>query len=557
MKMDPKSSSRCVIFLFFDKDGIADDYITEMLRGLRENVQHILVVVNGYIRPDSRMRLEEVSDEVLSRVNVGLDVGGYREGLFYLGFSKLSEFDEIILMNYTFFAPLFPFREMFRTMAEKDIDFWGITKHHTVEGNPFSGMPYSYLPEHINSHFIAMRKSLFMSFNYRNFIMDFRNPKTYIQSITRYEAVFTKHFADLGFSWDVYMDTSEYEGISYAPFMYEIQDMIPEKRCPIIKRRSFFTDYLAFLQNNCGESSAEAYDEIRGNTEYDTHLIWDNILRLQNLQDVHQAVHQNYFLPEDVTEHVFREDEAAVIVFGSRERFGVLTGRWGRPFHEKWKTVFLDGEESYREKLIQAGKLAAGTEYACIVNLPDFSSGEEPRSNAASLFYREMENTAATEEFTGNVLDAFEEDSSLGMLIPPCSAFGSWFPKMQDGWFGRFEDVKAAARNLGLDVPVKKSAVHPLVPFGGSFWIRSEILQAAAELPLAEKVPDDEVMRFLLPYLAQDRRFFTGIVMSCGYAAIEMTNQDYRMRCNNQTVFERFGPDFFEFELQKIRGERP
>lgn len=274
MKMDPKSSSRCVIFLFFDKDGIADDYITEMLRGLRENVQHILVVVNGYIRPDSRMRLEEVSDEVLSRVNVGLDVGGYREGLFYLGFSKLSEFDEIILMNYTFFAPLFPFREMFRTMAEKDIDFWGITKHHTVEGNPFSGMPYSYLPEHINSHFIAMRKSLFMSFNYRNFIMDFRNPKTYIQSITRYEAVFTKHFADLGFSWDVYMDTSEYEGISYAPFMYEIQDMIPEKRCPIIKRRSFFTDYLAFLQNNCGESSAEAYDEIRGNTEYDTHLIW-------------------------------------------------------------------------------------------------------------------------------------------------------------------------------------------------------------------------------------------------------------------------------------------
>jgi len=558
MKIKSDSTNRCVIFLFFDQDGIADDYILEMLKDLRGSVRTILTVVNGFVEPKSRERLQEVSDEVLARVNVGLDVGGYREGLFYLGFSKLKEYDEVILMNYTFFAPIFPFREMFETMAEKDLDFWGITKHHYIRGNPFHDMPYDYLPEHINSHFIAMRSSLFMSFNYRNFIIDFKNPKTYLDSITDYEAAFTKHFADLGFTWDVYMDTSKYEGISYAPFMYEIQEMIRDGRCPIIKRRSFFTDYLAFLQNECGESSAEAYEAIREKSGFDTKMIWDNVLRLQNLQDVHQAVHLNYFLPSDVTAHDFSGGaEGMVFIFGKKNQLPLIEDRYGKSFPEKWKKIRLDGEESYRRKLAMAGKMAEDGKAVCIVNLFNLEEGSEPHSNAASLLYRELENTAASEALTGNVLDEFGKDPALGMLIPPCSAFGSYFPTMQDGWSGRFEEVRAAASVLGLQVPVRKSASRPIVPYGGSFWMRADLLKKITALPLEENVPDDETMRYLIPYLVQNERFFTGIVMNTGFASIEMTNQDYRLRCNNQMIFRKFGPDYFEFELEKIRGIRP
>ena len=39
----------------------------------------------------------------------------------------------------------------------------------------------------------------------------------------------------------------------------------------------------------------------------------------------------------------------------------------------------------------------------------------------------------------------------------------------------------------------------------------------------------------------QHFRRLTGIVMNCDYAAIEITNQDYKFRINNQTAFAKFG----------------
>ena len=139
MILDVKSKNRCVVFLFYDKDGIVDQYVLDMLDDLRENAAFVYVAVNGVITPEGRARLARHSDEVFCRVNAGFDVGGYRDAIFNLGFRELAKYDELVLMNYTFFAPLYPFREMFETMNPKDLDFWGITKHHTVPGDPYDG----------------------------------------------------------------------------------------------------------------------------------------------------------------------------------------------------------------------------------------------------------------------------------------------------------------------------------------------------------------------------------------------------------------------------------
>ena len=116
MILDVKSKNRCVVFLFYDKDGIVDQYVLDMLDDLRENAAFVYVAVNGVITPEGRARLARHSDEVFCRVNAGFDVGGYRDAIFNLGFRALAKYDELVLMNYTFFAPLYPFREMFETM---------------------------------------------------------------------------------------------------------------------------------------------------------------------------------------------------------------------------------------------------------------------------------------------------------------------------------------------------------------------------------------------------------------------------------------------------------
>ena len=164
MKLEKDNVKRCGIFLYFDKQGKVDDYISYMLKDLKKSVDYLLVVCNGYIERQGLDKLRGCSDEVLCRANVGFDLGGYREGLFYIGWKQLEQYDELVMMNYTFFGPLYPFAEMFDTMAERDVDFWGVTKHHRFDPDPFGTIPYGYLPEHIQSHLIVVTKSMFMSY---------------------------------------------------------------------------------------------------------------------------------------------------------------------------------------------------------------------------------------------------------------------------------------------------------------------------------------------------------------------------------------------------------
>ena len=82
----------------------------------------------------------------------------------------------------------------------------------------------------------------------------------------------------MGFRWEAYVNTDEYEGYAYCPNMFYIEELLKEKRCPIIKRRSFFTDYSDFLLNSCGEVSVEAFEYMRDQLDYPEDEIWDNLL---------------------------------------------------------------------------------------------------------------------------------------------------------------------------------------------------------------------------------------------------------------------------------------
>ena len=127
MKVIDSLKNRCGIFLFYDCDGIVDDYIIYMLKDLKKSLSYLLVVCNGKPKEEELKKLQVEADEVLIRRNHGFDVGGYREGLFYLGFRELEKYDEIVLFNYTFFGSIYPFSEMFEKMSTIDLDFWGIT----------------------------------------------------------------------------------------------------------------------------------------------------------------------------------------------------------------------------------------------------------------------------------------------------------------------------------------------------------------------------------------------------------------------------------------------
>lgn len=166
MIIDEKKVKRLIAYFIYDKQGIVDDYIIYMLCALKEHSSEIAVVVNGKLTSESREKLNQVTPVVMVRENKGLDVWAYKTVLDYYGWDKLVTYDEVIMMNFTIMGPVYPLSEMFESMSARDLDFWGITMYHKYEkGDPFGTIECGYIPDHIQSHFIAVRTPMLKALN--------------------------------------------------------------------------------------------------------------------------------------------------------------------------------------------------------------------------------------------------------------------------------------------------------------------------------------------------------------------------------------------------------
>lgn len=577
MIIDNAKKNRCGIFLFYDRDGIVDDYIKYMLSDLRKSLSYLLVVCNGKPSDMAVETLESVSDEVLIRANSGFDVGGYREGLFHIGFKELRKYDEVVMLNYTFFGSIYPFEEAFAKMSDMDLDFWGLTKHHKVDPDPFGTLEYGYLPEHIQSHFLVLRRSLFDSDDYKEFIISMKNPTTYLDSICGYEAIFTKKFEDKGYKWAVYVDTDRFENYVYSPVMFRLKEILEQDRCPIIKRRSFFTDYNDYLLNSCGESSVEAYEYLRENIDYDVNMIWDNILRLENISEVSKVMQLNYCNSSDMAYSEQRECDVSISIWVKSLECIQFYKKYIDNLNMRY-SVYLFGDcekidavydmmpynnvkkvqakiEKISDFLLAIKDNAEDNITYNICCVIDDKGTVQPYSNKMSNIYKDWNCLLISEDYITNVRETFKENDRMGMGIPPLPKFGEYLPFLNDGWMGDFEKTKILMEEIGVK-PNIKADIAPIFPLGGNFIIRRDILLDDRINKLLKKKEDDELVLLALPELVRSCGYYTGTLYSDNYAEIDITNSDYMFREMNKAAFEMYDPSFYCVVRDRIENNQ-
>ena len=125
--------NRLGIFLTFDADGIIDDYIDELLKDIGKELNRLVIVCNGILSSEGRRKLEKYSSEIMVRENIGFDFCAWKDAMFdYIGFSRIKEYDQLILFNDSFFGPIRSFKDVFAEMDSRDLDFWGLTVHGEV-----------------------------------------------------------------------------------------------------------------------------------------------------------------------------------------------------------------------------------------------------------------------------------------------------------------------------------------------------------------------------------------------------------------------------------------
>lgn len=77
---------RVGLFVFYDPDGIVDEYILFLLKDIQMELTRLIIIANGKLLNEGRKKLEQITSEIIVRNNIGYDTAAWKEGLLnYLG----------------------------------------------------------------------------------------------------------------------------------------------------------------------------------------------------------------------------------------------------------------------------------------------------------------------------------------------------------------------------------------------------------------------------------------------------------------------------------------
>ena len=516
------------------------------------------MVSNSPLDETNRKRLESVSSEVMERKNVGYDVGAYRDGLRHLGWDHMGDYDELVLFNYTFFAPIHPWAGLFERTDKWDTDFWGITEHDEVRPHPF--LPKLVMPRHIQSHWIAVRASLSTTKDWRTYWEDMPPIESYNDSIQWHESRFTGYFNALGYRHEVAYNVDDYPS---ANPVFDNANLLLQDGCPILKRRNLFHNPLHL--DRFAIIGADMLEQARL-AGYDTDLILSNLARTSKPRDLVTNAGLTWVVPQNASEetyaaaatqkvlavaHIFYADMAEEIL----ERLSVLPKGYYlvattsneenqaqiRAVMERYgvegevRVVASNRGRDIGAFLVDCNDVLASGKWDIVVKIHSKKSVQDDY-NAAQLFKTHLyDNLLNSRAHVANILAEFAAHPSLGMVLAPLPHMG--YPTMGHAWFTNREPAQAVAKRLGINVPFDKDM--PLATYGSMFIARP---QALTKLVNAGFKPENfpveggykdgslaHVLERLMAYAALSEGFYVRPVLAPKWAEVYYGYLEYKL----------------------------
>ena len=556
---------RAAVFVFYDKSGICDDYVDYYLSEISMNCERLVIVANGSITPEARDILfrHATPGDVVVRENKGFDAWGYRAGLMHIGFESLATIDELLITNDTVFGPVYPLSDIFAEMEKREeLDFWGMTQHPAYEKEDLvtRNNPYGFAPEHLQTYFVAFRKTLLGSEVFERFWRKLLPVDKYEEAVGKFETIMTKLFSDAGFKWDSFVHTNDVATDDPNFTLYCPATMLRDHSFPFLKCRVFKQDTLTL---NAGEQPRDAFDYIRDHTDYDVDMIWQSLLRKYDMCDFVKSLALTYILPQDcdlpynlpkgrralrvaLFMHIYYPESAEMAAgLASRLPDGVDV-YVSTDSEEKAKTIRAVFRNKRSAKGFFVVENRGRSESALIIGLSQTALRydiacfwKEKVSRQvdyhASLGWGAKIDSAllASKTYIENAIRLFSANPRLGMLcVPePFHAIYHWVPGHE--WAANFKNTKKLADKLGLKVPMDKDA-PPVCSFGGAFWFRPVALKKLFDHPWKyedfpeEPLPIDasllHAIERIYPFVCQDAGYYPAFVMSSRYASLEYTN---------------------------------
>ena len=568
MNNSDKTPKRIAIYVIFDKDGILDDYRKYYLKELRKVTDRIVAVVNGTLTPESRNELYELVDDFFVRENIGLLAYGWIEGIRHIGWDELYKYDELLMLNDSFFGPFFPLSELMDAAERSDADFYGCMKNYEeklITGSGGHTFKHGWLRGSI-CYFYIIKNRLLHSSEFKKYWDSSPQITTDFDTFYFSEFDFYDYIIDCGFKVDAYQ-SDKLKGYFYDNLTHNMLKLVKDDHIPFARMRAFGTDmkYQSLLVNY-GKDPRETLDFIDKNTDYDTGMIWDYLLRTKNLTHIYNQLQLEYVINKDVVEkpyvyskrigvilHIYYDDLVENIA-NYCKNFPDNTDFYITTTSEKTKKV-IETEFSKREfnyecvirpnvgvamsslwvtyaDIVTSGKY----EYMCY-----FHDKKSPYTqyavNGEQFAKRCYDNLMGTPEICMNIINLFECNAKLGVIGPPMVYNGNYFASFVRCWDVNYKNTVDLANKLDLTVDIDPNT-PPESAYGDMFWFRTEALKKAIghgftyddfDVPYASDGTFMHAIERIYGLAAQDSGYYYADVINTDDARSDLVNYRYML----------------------------
>ena len=542
---------RLGIFLFYSPNGKVYEYVKYLLSSMRNSLDKLVVVCNGFVSLEGKATLRALSDEFVVRANEGFDFGAWREAILDVcGLEEVRSYDELVLFNDSFFGPFYPFSEIFQRMEDQDtIDFWGFSSHGAVAKKSGDNRP-----PYLQTYFLVLRKPVLVSNGFETYWKTLQSCETFDEHVENVACKFTDYFANLGFAWTAYTPTFDLEDpkhvLNMSHHMYNSYEMVAYRGFPVIKRKTFLMSRFNFLKYSNAEELGKTLQYIDKNTAYDTSLIWEYLLDNCTLESLNTTLGLTHVLSSHVElnapccsksvafiAHLFYEDlfEESIEYLCNVPPYAdvVITTNNVQKQQQLMQMVRNRGLSNAEVRVVgNRGRDVAALLIGCkdVVLSHDYIGYVHDKKSAHNQYYQAgvefaqllMKCILNSSEYVEQIVSLFDDNANLGLLVPPKPWHATHFNKIANTyWTVAYDQTCSVLSRLGIRVPISRGV--DCMAVGTAFWMRSDAVRPLFEEDwqledfMDEPLPTDGTLSHgierCFPYVAQSQGFYTAVVM--------------------------------------------
>ena len=542
-------ANRIGIFVFYNRYGYLEDYVDYLLKSIRPHLAKLYIVSNCRLQDRTRSILKKYSDDIFVRENHGLDAEAFKKAIMeYCGLDEIRKYDELICFNDTVYGPIVPFEDILNKMSKKDIDFWGIMAGYE-SFDPWGFFEEGYIPAHIQSWFWAFRKTVTCSAVFEDYWLNYNDEwNTFWDIVRNHEIKFTRYLEKNGFSWDVFTESNKYRAKSakqnYNFYAYGIEKALKKMEFPFLKRKPFAMERSELIGANACQDVRRGLEYLKSLNSYPIDMIYRDILHNYNVFDIYSALNLNYILVDKAVAGKTHESGTLILIKcrskeslefilpyieGIADCFNVylclgdasLEAELPDELHQKIKILLEDADRG----LLTLKEIQNLEKYKYVVFADDVYKmrRDEAITIYESILYVFFENMMKSANYLNSVIELLATNHKLGLLMTPTPVHSRYRDFLYDSWMGTYDMVQAATKRLNLRCNL--SPDKPIISASGCFCCRREILDKLINTKYCPKsyrdITNMDITLRMLQFAAQDREYYTGVVMSDEYGAVE------------------------------------